>query len=435
MTIEDARPGATARRERAVLFTLAAVQFTNIVDFMVVMPLGPQLMRRLHITPGQFGLIVASYTVSAGVAGLFAASWADRFGRKAAFLVLYAGFLAGTLCCGLAPGFATLLAARVVTGAFGGVLGAMALAIIGDVFPRERIGAATGALMTAFALASIVGVPFGLSLGARYDWHAPFLALAALGLPFWFAASWALPTLRGHLDPARSPASPLAEIGATLAHPNHLLAFGLIGSLMLGSFAVIPYISSYLVSNVGISERGELPWVYVAGGVLSLVGAPAIGRLADRFGRLLVYRIAAPSAAALMLAVTLLPRVTPWAAIGLVGVMMLANAGRMVAAMAMVQAGVEPERRGSFQGANSAVQHLASGLGSYVGGLLIVEAADRTLLHFDRVGWFALACTLASLGFAAKLRVAGAVRPTSTGFALAAAAESEADPGGPLPTT
>src|SRR4051794_4384315 len=160
--------------ERAVLLTLASVQFTSIIDFMVIMPLGPQLMRTLAITPAQFGLVVSSYTLSAGVSGVVASSQVDRVGRKAAFLSLYVGFLVGTLFCGLATSYPILLAARVVTGAFGGVLGGMAMAIVGDVFPDERRGRATGMLMSAFSLASVFGVPFGLFLGTRYDWHAPF---------------------------------------------------------------------------------------------------------------------------------------------------------------------------------------------------------------------------------------------------------------------
>ena len=190
---------AIGRREMMLLLMLASVQFTSIVDFMVVMPLGPQLMRTLGITPSQFGLIVSSYTISAGIAGIFASSFMDRFGRKAAFLMLYAGFLVGTFLCGLAADYRMLMAARVATGAFGGILGGMALAIVGDVFPEHKRGRATGMLMSAFALASVVGVPVGIALGNRFDWHAPFLVLAALGLPVLFASIRLLPPLRDHL--------------------------------------------------------------------------------------------------------------------------------------------------------------------------------------------------------------------------------------------
>src|SRR5262245_35258740 len=210
--------------ELLLLLMLASVQFTSIVDFMVVMPLGPQLKRNLAITSSQFGLIVSSYTISAGIAGIFASSFMDRFGRKAAFLSLYAGFLIGTFLCGLAETYATLLAARVVTGAFGGILGGMALAIIGDVFPEHKRGRATGVLMSSFALASVVGVPVGIALGNRFDWHAPFLILAALGLPVLIAALRLLPPLRGHLQHGPY-AHPLTRLAETFSRPNHLRAF------------------------------------------------------------------------------------------------------------------------------------------------------------------------------------------------------------------
>src|SRR4051812_33798781 len=254
------KPAVESRgRERAILLTLGAVQFTSIVDFMVVMPLGPQLMRTLHLTPARFGLIVSSYTMAAGVAGLVASSLIDRFGRKAAFLSLYGGFLVGTLLCGLAPTYATLLSARIITGCFGGILGGMAMAIIGDVFPDERRGRATGALMSAFALASVFGVPFGLCLGTRLGWHAPFLLLAGLGCPVLGIALRVLPPLRGHLGRAQA-AHPLRLLRETFTHPNHLRAFALVVTLMFGGFAVIPYISPYLVANVGGSEA-SLPLV------------------------------------------------------------------------------------------------------------------------------------------------------------------------------
>jgi predicted MFS family arabinose efflux permease len=425
------RAGQEAGRDRAVLLTLAAVQFTSIVDFMVVMPLGPQLMRTLGLTPDRFGLIVSSYTLAAGIAGLVASSLIDRFGRKAAFLSLYVGFLIGTLLCGLAPTYATLLTARVITGAFGGVLGGMALAIIGDVFPEERRGAATGALMSAFALASVAGVPFGLYLGTRLGWHAPFLLLAGLGSPVLGLAIRALPPLRGHLG--RTPTvHPLTMLRESFTHPNHLRAFALVVSLMFGGFAVIPYISPYLVANVGVAEV-NLPFVYMAGGGLTLVAAPVVGRLADRFGKLRVYRIVAPVSAALMLAVTNLPRVSLGIAVAAVAGLMVSNAGRMVAAMAMVTGSVESRRRGGFMSANSSIQHLSTGLGAFVGGKLITQAPDGMLRNFDLVGLIAVASTLLSLWLAGRLRPAGPSPATSAAFCLGAADEAMGDASDPLP--
>src|SRR5262249_3020716 len=204
----------------------------------------------------------------------------DRFGRKAAFLTLYTGFLVGTLLCGLATTYGTLLGARIVTGAFGGILGGMALAIVGDVFPEHKRGRATGVLMSAFALASVVGVPVGIYLGTRFDWHAPFLVLAALSLPVLFASLRVLPALRDHLHHVTH-VPPLAKLVETFSRANHLRAFALVATMMFGGFAVIPFISVYLVGNVGVREA-DLPFIYVTGGLLTLVGAPIVGRLADR---------------------------------------------------------------------------------------------------------------------------------------------------------
>ncbi len=213
---------ATRMRERIVLVTLAAVQFITIVDFMVIMPLGPQLMRSLEIGPAQFGLVVSSYTLAGGIAGLVASSLVDRLERKVAFLAIDAGFLVGTLLCGLAPTYYTLVIARLATGAFGGILGGMAMAIIGDVFPEERRGRATGALMSGFALASVLGVPFGLFLGTRLGWHVPFLLLAALGIPILAVAALTLPRLRGHLGPKSANEHPLHVVVDTFTQPNHV---------------------------------------------------------------------------------------------------------------------------------------------------------------------------------------------------------------------
>lgn len=398
-------------REMMLLLLLASVQFTSIVDFMVIMPLGPQLRRLLGIDPSQFGLIVASYTISAGVAGIFASSFMDRFGRKAAFLMLYTGFLVGTFLCGLVQTYPTLLAARVLTGAFGGILGGMALAIVGDVFPEHKRGRATGMLMSAFALASVVGVPVGIQLGNSFDWHAPFLVLAALGVPVLLASFLLLPPLRDHLHEGPHP-HPIARLAETFSHPNHLRAFALVATMMLGGFSVIPYISLYVVGNAGIREAA-LPVLYVTGGLLTLFGAPIVGRFADRHGKLAVYRVVASLSMVLMLLVTNLPRWPLALVAATTGIFMLTNAGRMVAAMAMVTGSVEPRRRGGFMSANSAVQHFSTGLGSWLGSQIIKgNEFDASIHYFNRVGYIAVAATLVSLWLAGRVRAAAVTAPT-----------------------
>ena len=264
-------------------------------------------------------------------------------------MFFYAGFLLGTLFCALAPNYLALIMARVITGAFGGILGGMTMAIIGDVFPEHRRGRATGSLMTGFALASVAGVPFGLVVGTNFGWHTPFIALAIAGLPI----------------------------------------------LLLIPFAM--------------SEQ-QLPLVYVAGGLLTLFAAPLIGRMADRYGKLIVYRLIAPVSATLLVVITHLPAVHVSVAIAVFGALMVSNVGRMVAAMAMVTSCVEPNRRGAFLSANSSVQHVASGFGAYVGGLIVTQSADGRLEHFGTVGWIAAASTLISLWVAGRVRIL--VQPT-----------------------
>ena len=420
--------GTNKGRERAVLLTLATVQFTSIVDFMVIMPLGPQLMRTLGITPAQFGLIVSSYTISAGIAGVLASTLVDRFGRKSAFLSLYVGFLVGTLFCGVATSYAMLLAARVFTGAFGGVLGGMAMAIIGDVFPDARRGRATGVLMSSFSLASVFGVPFGLFLGTKFDWHAPFLMLVLLGLPVLFSGLWVLPPLRDHL--AKGRVATWDRLVETYTHPNHLRAFALVTTLMLGTFMVVPFISPYFVSNVGLTEA-QLPWIYVGGGICSLISSPLIGRWADFWGKLKVYRIIAPASALIMLIITTLPRVGLPLAVASVSVLMVTNSGRMIAAMAMINASVEPRLRGGFMSAYSSVQHVASGLGAFLAGLILVEGPDRTLHNYGWVGVLGMASTLLSMWFAGRLRPASlpptaASAPPAAEFVTSAVEAAEA---------
>jgi predicted MFS family arabinose efflux permease len=424
-------PESGRRRERLVLFILAAVQFTTIVDFMIVMPLGPQLMRTLAIGPAQFGLIVSSYTFAAGVGGLVASAIVDRFARRTTFIVQYTGFLVGTFCCALAPNYALLALARVVTGAFGGILGGVSMAIIGDVFPEERRGRATGSLMTGFALASVAGVPIGLYFGTSYGWHVPFIALAVGGLLPLALVPFSLPRLDGHVGKRHT--HPLRSVIETFSHASHLNAFALIIMLMLGSFTVFPYLSPYLVSNVGMTEQ-QLPLVYIAGGALTLVAAPLVGRLADEYGKLLIFRLLIPLSTLMLLVITHLPPVPVAVAVAVFGALMVCNVGRMIAAMAMITSSVEPRRRGAFLSANASVQHMSSGLGAYLGGLVVSQSATGQIEHFGAAGWLAAAATFTSLWLAGRVQIYRDAAYldasiSAEAISLAAAAEATVDAG------
>ncbi len=425
------RSTVPAYNERLILLVLATVQFITLVDFMIVMPLGPQLMRVLQIDPAGFGLIVSSYTFAAGAAGLVASATVDRVGRRSAFLVLYAGFILGTLLCGLAPNYGLLVAARIVTGAFGGILGGISMAIIGDVFPDSRRGRATGSLMTGFAIASVLGVPLGLVIGNNFGWHMTFIALAVLGLPIFFIAAYALPALNDHLGHAR--VHPLQSLRHTFTDRNHLSAFALIISLTCSGFLIFPYISAYFVGNLGMSER-QLPWVYIVGGVLTFVASPLVGRWADQAGKLFVFRVIAPMSAGLMLAISHLPSGAILLAVIVFGALMVCNVGRMIPAMAMVTASVAPRNRGAFLSANSSLQHVFGGVGAYAGGLIVKQAGEGAPLEgFGTVGWLAAACGLTSVWLAGRLR-SGEQAPviSATELSLPAAAEATFNAGEPL---
>ncbi len=350
--------------------------------------------------------MVAAYTVAAGLAGLISTLFLDRFARRPTYLVLFAGFLIGTLACGIAPGFVTLVAARALTGAFGGILGGMAMTIIGDVFPENRRGAATGILMMSFSVASVLGVPIGLTLGQEYGWHIPFLVLAALCVPFFILAACVLPRLDGHLK-GRVREESLAHLKAIFLEANHLRAFALMSALMISGFSVIPFLSAYLVSNVGLAEK-HLRWAYVAGGIVTLVGMPTIGRLADRFGKLRVYRFVVPANAALLLMVTSLPPLPLALVLLAMSATMLSNGGRMVPAMAMITSSVVPRLRGGFMGANSAIQHLSASLGVVIAGLILYEPPNGPIERFSIVGLMAATVSLSTLWLAGRIRLAEA---------------------------
>ncbi len=313
------------QNERLVLLLLAAIQFTTNLDFLIILPLGPQYMRVMHISPAQFNLIVAAYAIAAGVSGVFAGFFLDRFDRKTALLWLYLGFAAGTLLCALAPTYRLLVAARAIAGTFGGVTGAVILAIVGDVIPEYRRGEAMGMVMSAFSVASIFGVPLGLVLAADFNWHVPFYAIAGISVPILLAVFRFVP------GPARSfgdgrEQHPAARMLAVLVEPSHQMAFLFMAVLTCAGFTIFPTLATYMVYNVGLTEK-QLPFIYLTGGICTLFSMNWVGRWADRAGKLRVFTLMSLAASVPVIALTNLPRVPLAAALATSTLLMICMSG------------------------------------------------------------------------------------------------------------
>lgn len=390
-------------RERLLLWSLAAINFTHIVDFMVMMPLGPQLTKLFHLTDAQFGLLVSAYSLAAGLSGLLVSMVIDRFERKRALLAMYAGFALATLACGLAPSYGALMAARVAAGIFGGVLGALVQTIVGDAVPFERRGQAMGMVMAAFSLSTVAGVPLSLWLASLWGWHMPFFAIALVSAGIWVAAWRSVPVMYGHMTGA--PAQPpIEQLKRVLKDANHWRAFTLSMLMLSGSFSIIPYITIYTTTNLGLSAE-QVPFIYLAGGVATLFTARLWGRLTDRWGKVQMFRLISLMAVLPMMALTHLPVVPLPVLLIVTTAFFVFVSGRMVPGMALLTAAPEPAIRGSFMSVNGALQSAAMGVSAWVGGLLISRTPDGLVEGYGRTGWLALVTTLVMVWWVGRLRL------------------------------
>lgn len=404
------QPGdALTRAEWLLLLVLASVQFTHSMDFMVMMPLGPQCRQELHITPQEFAIVVSSYGFSAAIAGLLAAFFIDRFDRKKTLLFLYAGLITGTLLCAIAPGYWWLMLARTVAGAFGGIGGAFILVIIGDSFPEIRRGRATGVVMTAFSIASIAGLPAGIMLGNRFGIRTPFAILGLFGLATWVVAFKILPPMRGHLGRQHESA---AETLAMLRQPAHIRAYAFMIMLVIGSFTIAPPFSDFLVHNVG-REKDDLAYVYLCGGLLTFVTLPLVGRCADRFGKRRVFRLMAACTLVTIVVLTNLPAAALLPLLVITTMYWIFTSGRWVPAMALVTSSALPRYRGSFMSINASLQQMAIGLASVIAGAVIGETESGQLTGYSTAGIIAAVSTGISIVLAGRLRVAEEIAESS----------------------
>lgn len=389
------------RAERLFLLTLAGIQFSHILDFMIVMPLGPMLMRTFAIGTHEFGLLVASYSFTAAISGVLAATFVDLFERKRLLLLSFTLFALSSLACGLAPNYAALMVARGLAGAFGGIMGALVQTMIGDAIPYARRARATGLVSTAFSISTVAGVPLSLWLANAFNWRAPFILIAALSGVFILVGVRILPELRQHLS-TEERSHMFSATFAVLGDMNHLRALLYSALIIFSGFTVIPYITVYAVNNVGISQH-DIPLVYLAGGAATLFSARFIGHWADKQGKVEVYRFVALAAMLPLGVVTHIGAAPLWAWLICTTAFFVLVSGRMIPAMAIISSAAQPRLRGTFMSLNGTVQSLAMGLATTLAGFIITLDSTGKISGYSLVGYVAIGANLLAISFVSRI--------------------------------
>lgn len=368
-----------------IIAILAITVFTVVLDFMVLSPLGAQLLRLLSISTSQFGIVVSVYALSAGASGLLAAGFADKYDRKKLLLFFYSGFIVGTLLCGLANTYHLLLFARVITGIFGGVISSISFAIITDLFPIEKRGRVMGFVQLSFAVSQVIGIPVGLYLAHLYDWHAPFIAIVILGLVVFLAIwKWMKP-INAHIGKYQDK-NAFVHLYHTITNKNYLKGFGATALLSLGGFMLMPFSAAFLVYNIKITEA-QLPLVFMFTGICTMIAGPLIGKFSDQFGKLTMFTFGTIVTIIMVAIYTNMVEMPMYQVIIINCILFIGITSRMISGSALMTAVPEMQDRGAFMGINSSIQQIAGGIASLCAGLIVVQSEDLSLLHFNWLGY------------------------------------------------
>lgn len=383
-------------KERIIILLLAALNFTHILDFMIMMPLGNKLMPHFNISAKAFTLLVSAYTISAGISGLIAAFFVDQYDRKKVLMFGYIGFLIGTIACAVAPTYGLLMSARIIAGLFGGLIGAQVLSIVSDLIPYERRASAMGIMMAAFSVSSIVGVPLGIFVSSTINWHAPFYIVAGIGiilLPFLLKY---IPKMDGHIKRPDANSNRFEPYLNIFSNKSQLLALSLTSTMMFGHFLIIPFLNPFMEFNMDFSSVTQTPLVYSVGGILTLFSTRYIGKLADRKGKYDIFKYLILLNILPIAFITNMPHIPFYLVLCVTGLWFVISSGRAIPAQAMVSNVVEPHQRGSFMSINSSIQQISVGLASFVSGLIIIKkpAPSNFIVNYDITGYLSMAVML-----------------------------------------
>jgi predicted MFS family arabinose efflux permease len=385
--------------QKFIIAVLSLIQFTVILDFMVIAPLGAMLMNTLHVTPAQFGWVVSAYAFSAGISGLLAAGFADRYDRKSFLLFFYIGFLVGTLLCGIAPDYYFLLIARIITGFFGGVIASVSLAIVTDLFPFEMRSRVMGFVQMSFAVSQVAGIPLGILVANAFGWHAPFLLILVFGAIAGIIMMARMKPIEGHLtlEAARSHGA-FTHLRNTLSHLHYRKAFIATAFLALGGFMLMPFSTAFLVENTEISQS-QLPLVFGLTGLSTMLVLPIVGRISDSLGKFRVFVVGTVLAGIMVIIFTHLS-ISPLWEIVLVNIILFAGImSRMVPATALMTAVPDVKDRGAFMSVSSSLQQIAGGVASIVAGAIIIQhTSNGPLENYDILGYACVVTMILCVG-------------------------------------
>ena len=373
-----------------IIVILALLQFTIILDFMIISPLGDLLMKKLDLGTSQFGSVVSIYAISAGVSGILTAGFADKFDRKKLLLFFYTGFLIGTICCGLAWNYHTLLIARLITGVFGGVVGSISFAIITDIFSLQQRGRVMGFVQMAFAGSQILGVPIGIVLANHWGWHSTFFMVAGLVFIIGVVVMFRMQPITAHLAIQRDK-TPIQHLWHTIKKRDYRIGFLATAMLSMGGFMIMPFTSAFLVNNVGILQE-KLPLIFFCTGIASMVIMPVVGRLSDRIDKFKIFTVGSIIASIMILIYTNLTPVPIWIVIIINIILFMGIMSRMVPATTLNSAVPEPYDRGAYMSINSSLQQMAGGLAALFAGFIVIqETKTSPLEHFNWLGYVMVA--------------------------------------------